>query len=435
MDIKKYRIKGYTHFDRRVPVWRVARQIVNPSWVAVHGFFPFIHFQLKSQKYIKDAPARERKPEKIRDIYYASHLDGYIFKYYGELLNQRYNEAVIQHDIDDVVTAYRSNKSGKSNIHFAKEVIDFIKRHSQVFILVSDFEKYFDTLEHSYLKKRVKHLLGSQTLPPDFYAVFKAITQFSWIELEDIEQELKVKYTSKELRSLNRLFDDKEFRDFKSRIKVGRNRKGFGIPQGASISAVLSNVYLLEFDIHLKKYAQVHGGLYRRYCDDLILAIPVSTRCENAHEVDFVLEQAVNSIPHLSLQAQKTKHYIFENGQMLDIDNGCEKASLDYLGFSFNGEQVKIREKSLFKYYSRAYRKVRSVRIKSEMFGRKAYRKKLYSMYTHMGKRKKGRGNFLSYASKAQAVFDENATTINLMETQVKRHWVRIQRRLNQPDS
>ncbi|GAA0615603.1 hypothetical protein GCM10009001_36050 [Virgibacillus siamensis] len=29
---------------------------------------------------------------KMRDIFYAGHMDGKIFKYYGEMLNNRYND-------------------------------------------------------------------------------------------------------------------------------------------------------------------------------------------------------------------------------------------------------------------------------------------------------------------------------------------------------
>ena len=44
-----------------------------------------------------------------------------------------------------------------------------------------------------------------------------------------------------------------------------------------------------------------------------------------------------------------------------------------------------------------------------------------------------GYGNFLTYASRAQKVFDEEALTNNLMEEQVSNNWKNIQKRLNKP--
>jgi hypothetical protein len=97
-----------------------------------------------------------------------------------------------------------------------------------------------------------------------------------------------------------------------------------------------------------------------------------------------------------------------------------EITKLDYLGFSFNGEEVRIREKSLFKYYTRTYRKIRICNRKSKAYSRKSYRRELYKNYSHLGKNKKGQGNFLSYAGRTQKIFDEDSKTVNLMETQVK---------------
>lgn len=47
-----------------------------------------------------------------------------IYKYYGDLLNDAYNDYVQGCQIDDVATAYPNNKNGYSNIHFAKEIFE-----------------------------------------------------------------------------------------------------------------------------------------------------------------------------------------------------------------------------------------------------------------------------------------------------------------------
>ena len=110
--------------------------------------------------------------------------------------------------------------------------------------------------------------------------------------------------------------------------------------------------------------------------------------------------------------------------------HGFLPSHLDYLSFSFDGHNVKTREKSLFKFYSRAYQKIRVCNLKTAKYGRKKNRITLYRKYSHLGKLGNGYGNFLSYASRAQKVFDENSSTNNLMELQVKNHWKYINNRL-----
>jgi Reverse transcriptase (RNA-dependent DNA polymerase). len=47
-----------------------------------------------------------------------------------------------------------------------------------------------------------------------------------------------------------------------------------GIPQGTSISAVLANVYMIDFDKKVCALLKNLGGMYRRYSDDFIIVIP-----------------------------------------------------------------------------------------------------------------------------------------------------------------
>ncbi|UAL54714.1 reverse transcriptase [Metabacillus dongyingensis] len=432
MNKEKYTIKRYTHFDNKKQFEILEEDITNPCWVTKHGFFPFIHFQMKFFKYNKK---NKQKKEKIRDIYYASHIDSYIYKYYGDMLNEYYNESVIELGVNDVSTAYRNNLKGKSNINFAKEVIEFIKSCNQAFIYVADFTAFFDNLDHKYLKKKLQDVLKVQSLPSDYYAVYKNITKFSSIERDEIEAVINEKYPDQEQRkNLSRYFSDKEFREFKKeKIKV--NKEKFGIPQGAGISSVCSNIYLLDYDKAINDYVNSNNGLYRRYCDDLIIIIPIKGKFQpNSFDthISFV-NNIKDRTPRLEIQKEKTGKYFYMNDKI--YNESLQPSLLDYLGFSFDGNNVKIREKSLFKFYSRAYKKVRLCNWKTEEKKRKVYRRSLYQNYTHLGKKRKGHGNFLSYVSRAQQIFDENTKTINLMEHQVENHWKYIRDRLKNPTS
>ncbi|WP_337983035.1 reverse transcriptase/maturase family protein [Lysinibacillus sp. C5.1] len=430
MNKKKYRVKGYKHLDSKKSIEKVKDKIQNPQWVAKHGFYPFMHFEIKFQKYSR----KEKRPkEKIRKIFYASHIDSFIYKYYGDKLNNYYNSIVDEMSINEVSTAYRNNLSGKSNIDFAKEVIDFIKVQKNAYIFVADFTNFFDTLDHRYLKEKIRYVLKKATLPDDYYNVFKNITKFSYFIKDTIEAELKTKYTESEIKDSYKYFTEEEFRAFKHK-NIYKNSKSYGIPQGAGISSVCSNIYLLDFDEKIQKYTNEQNGLYRRYCDDLIIVIPVEGDIKefNYKNHQKFVEDVRRQIPNLEIQPEKTGNYFYSNNQITDLE--FKKTELDYLGFSFNGEEVRIREKSLFKYYTRTYRKIRIVNRKSKEFGRKSYRRELYKNYSHLGKNKKGHGNFLSYVERAQRIFDEDSKTVNLMEKQVKNHWKNIQSRLEKPE-
>ena len=148
----RYITKKYPHFDKKITIYKVKSYVTNPSRIEKHSFFPLIHYTKDlnkySEKYIdkddsKNLHQKHIKPKK-RDIMYASHIDGYIYKYYGERLNSLYNLYVAEHGIDSCAVAYRNNKSGQCNIQFAREVFEFIYSQEACYKRASDFEKFYD---------------------------------------------------------------------------------------------------------------------------------------------------------------------------------------------------------------------------------------------------------------------------------------------------
>ena len=55
---------------------------------------------------------------------------------------------------------------------------------------------------------------------------------------------------------------------------IEKHYKPYGIPQGAPISDLLANLYLLDFDIAISAKANLAGGRYYRYSDDIFIIIP-----------------------------------------------------------------------------------------------------------------------------------------------------------------
>lgn len=432
IDKKKFSVKPFPHFDPRIPLnEKVWKRLHNRSYISSHSFYPFIHYKKITRKYSKKN--KRLSEPKIRNIYYASHMDGYIYKYYGEKLNEKYSQYCLDHNIDNVSLAYRNNKKGKSNIHFAAEVIEFISKQEEAFIFITDFTKYFDNLDHDLLKKRLLNVLNMKTkkLPSDWWKVFKSLTRFSWVDKKEIIDDLKT-IKNKKNGKIDRYYTPPEFRAFRKRVKINKHEQPFGIPQGTAISAVLANVYAIKLDQELNEYASKYGGLYRRYSDDIILVFPIKKgRIVQRQHISYIISTVTRN--KVQMGDEKTKTLYSRNGEIYE-DANCEvRGKLDYLGFCFDGTNVMIREKSLYKYYHRMYKKIKAVKIAEYNSNRKIGRRKLYLLYSHLGRKYKGYGNFITYAEKAHRIFGRSERINSLINRQIKRHWKKIYNRLNQP--
>ncbi len=93
---------------------------------------------------------------------------------------------------------------------------------------------------------------------------------------------------------------------------------------------------------------------------------------------------------------------------------------------------MRIRDKSLFKFYCRAYRKIKRVKENTDEKSFNAGKKAIYHSYTHLGASKysKDHGNFLTYAYKADEIFGQSKLLVSDIRNQVKKHWYKIDSRL-----
>ena len=492
-------IKGYVHFDLKSSLNDNWNYVTNTQNVETHAFFPFIHYKQVFKRFDKEAILKYKIKE--RDIFYSSHLDRCIYTYYGANLNEKYNKKIKDEKFDDAVLAYRTDLSGKCNIDFAYDAFNIIKQLKDCYIFIGDFKSFFDELNHEYLKKQIASLLEVERLPKDYFAVYKSITKFSYVELGSLifnscygnptcykktptskNREGYICQLKKHLCNRNVFLKEngvncdsidkyacgyrpndsavewkrgeclnrkcRHLFNSQKRIKLDQirkakiiksNTKNKGIPQGSAISAILANIYMLEFDRDMSKFIKENGGKYMRYSDDFIVILPYSETFKMQYNE---IKNIQSNTKNLILEGKKTRIYRFNEDRVLCCtpdfvsDSALEKNVIEYLGFAFDGKSVNLRDKTISKYYYRAYRKIKTILKDREHFkGLKVVgTSQLYLKYSIVGAQgykdpKTGKyksGNFITYVNRAAKVF-KDSESINLV---AKKHMTKIYKRL-----
>ena len=373
--------------------------------MASHAFYPFIKYTLTAEKITRDLTSHKLVNKfKKRPIAYASHIDSHIYAYYSKLLTDAYERELKDRGLENSVLAFRA--LGKSNIEFAKAAFDQINAFGECGVVGLDISGFFDNLDHSILKQMWATMLDDGDLPSDHYNVFKSITRWSSVNRDDLYSALGISKHNP-MNGRRRVCSPADFRQkVRGSGLIKTNVLGRGIPQGSPISAVLSNIYMVDFDHKVYQMIAALGGHYYRYCDDMLFVVPLSWKNKVAGKV----AENIKALK-ISINSKKTERRTFkyEKGK-LQADK-----PLQYLGFLFDGEQVTIRSAALARYSERMKRgvqlarltKIKRDRLKIEA-GRKPtkiYRRKLYERYSHLGKR-----NFVRYGLRAAKIMNSKAT-------------------------
>lgn len=440
-----FKRKYYAHLDAIRSPDSLFKAIKNPNWVCKHGFLPFVHAVLKTKK----RKGKHQPPEwKPRHIYYASHMDRYVYQWYAHLTAEAYEKHIADNHFDQSPIAYRQGLE-KNNVHFATEVFRFIRMQKDCFVYISDFTSFFDTLSHKLLKEKLKKIFCVTELPEDHYRIFKSMTRFRYFDLDDIASITGKK--TKELRSKNtkpaQLLTSEQMRAKKQQyLKSNINKDPYseevgsvGVPQGSPMSAVYANVYMIDFDKNMKDYVSRIGGIFRRYSDDLICVVPL----ENEAELLSILESNIHDA-RVKISEKKTKFFHIKNGvpfRVINNESGTtdKLTPIEYLGLSFDGVSIKLKPGTLNKYYNKLNRRLHLMRQKSIEFGKVIGRKKVYKKLSHLGEANRRHQqilreaespmkerNFFTYAYKACEIADDPE-----IRKQLKGHMKRISRFYN----
>ncbi|MDS7935183.1 antiviral reverse transcriptase Drt2 [Acinetobacter sp. V91_7] len=447
-DSHNNRLKSRVHFDTPLDVHSAFELVSNPDKVSKHWFLPFIGFDQSVRK-IRRHNGLTRRVSKVRPLRYAANKDGYIYAYYSYLLDRQYENLIKKTSLNNSVLAYRS--LGKSNVDFAKEVFDWIAQTQGCNVLTIDLSSFFDTLDHEILKKQWQKVNNVDRLSQDNYMVFKSLTNYSFMNIEDAllalgwSDKLNRKRLGEKipnpLRKKTSAYHQslKDFRDIRKYKFLGPNEsfkyliqfperiegKRYGIPQGSPMSAVLSNIYMLDFDYHCCDLMEKIGGLYRRYCDDIIVLFPENVQI---NDIYIALQSALGELGGSQLKINPTKvekiQFINESGQLKAVDASTKvDKPLQYLGFTYNGKKILIRSSSISNYYRRLVSKIRSSKNKASQNNSILYRRKIYRMYSHLARKQR---NFITYAYRASETMEDS-----FIKRQLSNHWQRIHHEIN----
>lgn len=450
VDIKFFKdrnkVRNYLHFDRKINDQKIFEYVLNKDKVSTHSFFPTISYLLNDEKIsrqnkkrilVKDIDGNIKKnktkltkkdfKEKPRLINFPSHIDGNIYAYYSKLLSEKYEGFLCDNGLSENIIAFRKiakrRRSGEfyslCNIHFAKNVFDYIDTKQDCFVLCLDISGFFDNLNHIILKSMWLKLLETKKLPTDHYQVFKSLTNYAYVNKKELYKELKLSLNSRTLhKRMDRLCNIQTFRNqVRKKGLIKTNLKTKGIPQGSPISGMLSNIYMMDFDKAVLSKVRSIDGEYYRYCDDMILII-------DEKYADEIKEFVIGEIGSLKLKIndKKTQNIIFKNGliQKNNNPNFNYPHLLQYLGILYDGEKVFLRETGLSKFHYKLRKAIRmrtthyrNIKEKGNHNNHNMYMRNLYTRFTYIGSR-----NYVSYTLRVAKEFDSKN-----IKRQIKGHF------------
>lgn len=443
MKNKIFKQRYYQHIDKVVDIKDVEEKVKNKEYVKKHGFYPFLSYTLEFKKYsdVIDSKTNHHWKIKVRPIKYASHIDRCIYQWYSYNLNNDYNEYCKKNHLNNSAIAYRTCLKGKTNIEFAAQAINFIKECKECYILISDFTKFFEYIDHNMLKKNLSTVLDKEILDDDFYKVFKTMTKYTFIEKRHIEDYLISNgiETKESLKKNNSLFEtvswNKAKKDLKEYVEV--NKETYGIPQGSPLSGVFANIYMIDFDKEVADYAKSKDGIYMRYSDDLIIIIPKSN-VNSIVDIWTKLCDIKKNYKTLEMNIEKTSGYLYENNKIYSLHQQIKGMKfgndfISYLGFSFDGKYVKFRDKTLTKFFYKLYRKIDYMirrdkeRVKKGIKKRSKIDKHWILKELNVGNKESRK--FIDYVNRAKKVFPNEKYIVSFRKNIKQKVFIRFNKK------
>ncbi len=204
---------------------------------------------------------------------------------------------------------------------------DRVAQTSCLILLEPFFEPYFSNYSFAYRPRRNAHqaiaVLRSRIKAGFEWAVIADIKKcFDSIDHNVLLDFISRKISDTDLLNLMKHWLDVDILEFNELLPTI-----VGVPQGESLSPLLSNIYLDVLDKHFENL----GCSFVRYADDII--IQTKTKQEAEKEL-YILENFLMEPLHLEVKPSKTN--------IASIDGGIE-----FLGFRVNRNEICIRDKKI----------------------------------------------------------------------------------------
>lgn len=381
------------HFDRPLSREDAERFVSDPTAVARHSFLPLISFAKRERRY-RRRPGEKRPvvTTKVRELAYPSNRDGYVFAFYADRLTAFYEAELVARGLGKVVIGYRK---GSSNILRAHETFLEIRSRGDCVALALDVKGFFDNISHAVLKEEWSSLLGGGPLPLDHYKVFKALTVAGKVDRAELLNRLGLPSNAQD-RDLKRpLCSVAQFRRLRdapcgTTKLVSKHVGTRGIPQGTPLSAMAANLSMLAFDTAAHAIVTHVGGSYRRYSDDiLVLCSPKHMPAVEA-AIENALQHHTKTLSFNKAKREEARFALASSGLVSIIPPAAKP--LQYLGFTFDGQKVRLRGGTLSRYYRRMASGVRSAKVRAwlakngKLEGRQVLQKReVLASHTHLG--------------------------------------------------
>lgn len=198
-----------------------------------------------------------------------------IFNTLSEIYSDDLSNELVHSKVDKIKTIIKSNRFDS-----------FIKM---------DIENFYPSIDHKILLK----IIGKKTKKSEFIDLLaKAIKQVTVSKTND---------------------------------SIDKYSNNLGIPQGLSISSVLSSIYFIDFD---KKHSDQPTYEYYRYVDDILIL------CKK-DDIQAIFKTIKNDMTNLKLKV----HELGISPQKTDF--GSIKNAFYFLGYSYSDTLISIRESSI----------------------------------------------------------------------------------------
>ena len=367
-------LKRYPHLDCPLPLSELIRVASSPEEVAKHNFWPFLHYE-KSWIRFREPGKSRAELRKSRLIRYAARKDSAIYSRYRALLSDRYEALLATKGLSDSVLAYRrilkpGPGRGKTNVDFAFDAFQKIQSIGACCAVALDIKGYFDNMDHNLLKSQWSRVMGVERLPVDHFQVFRSVTKYASVDRDALYARMGYltiepgRNGGQHKRWLIRRQDvptqictPETFRSLAAKedaagcVLIQVNTGGYGIPQGAPISDILANIYLLDFDEEMLAFAKNAGGYYMRYSDDILILVPGGEK-EGRAAAEFAGKTIRKFGDQIRIKDEKSEiiEYTVDPARGLVARNVIKpggKDGLEYLGFRFDGRNAYLRDATL----------------------------------------------------------------------------------------